>query len=160
MRIRHRLAAMLTAVALLVGSQSNGTAAEYSFAPYGLGAAAFGAGGQHPIWRCQHQCGRPRRRLQQRAKRRKPRIVSHCARAAHSVRCNRRCCAAAADITRRGRLGTWRRRHQSTARLATRRLFTFWEGNSTLASATLHACSARQPVATSWASFGNFHERR
>ena len=44
MRMRHRLAAMLTAVALLVGSQSNGTAAEYSFAPYGLGAAAFGAG--------------------------------------------------------------------------------------------------------------------
>ena len=44
MRTRHRLAAMLTAVALLVGSHSNGTAAEYSFSTYGLGAAAFGAG--------------------------------------------------------------------------------------------------------------------
>ena len=55
---------------------------------------------------------------------RQPRIVSPCACGAHSGRCNGRCCTAAADITRGGRLGAWRRSHQSTARLAAGRLFT------------------------------------
>ena len=116
MRIRHRLAAMLTAVALLVGSQSNGTAAEYSFAPYGLGAAAFGAGVTPPpgtyntaatafyaadiaasiqFGGVRINAGAHFRRLRSGAKPhlcpgkktlgRKPRIVSHSARGAHSV---------------------------------------------------------------------------